>query len=37
MEDSRVTAVKEMRDEIAEITLRLNEIISNLNHLAEEI
>ena len=37
MEDSRVTAIKEMRDTIAEVTLKLNEVISNLNQLAQEV
>ena len=37
LEDSRVTAIKEMRDDIADITVRLNDIIANLNELAEEV
>ena len=37
IEDSRITEIKEIRDEIAEITLKLNEIISDLNELQESI
>ncbi len=37
MEDTRITNIKEMRDDVAQITLKLNEIIENLNNLAQEI